>query len=262
MHMMPRLLFGKGFLMRLRIPRSAFVLSVGLTLLATAPAQAIPFTLDVFADGVHIGSADESRLGCVNNPDGVSASCFVQDLPYGVEYPLVNIDEISLEIDSDPVVTGTTVITNTFSTTQHITLLFTLPVTAIPGATLTGGSFRGTVTDRDGDGATLATFGPGTSFYTAMIDGADWQSLYAHNQSVGAGQFLSSNVPSTNFGSPIPSLPGPPALTTIGIRLDFTLTPFDSASFTSNHVVIPVPEPQTAGLLLIGLALLAQRRRH
>ena len=128
-----------------------------------------------------------------------------------------------LDLDSDPVVTGTTAITNTFSTTQHITLLFTLPITAIPGATLTGGSFRGTVTDRDGDGATLATFGPGTSFYTALIDGADWQTLYAHNQSVAAGQFLSSNVPSTNFGSPIPSLLGPPALTTIGIRIDFTL---------------------------------------
>lgn len=249
-----------------RLPRLARALACalvsGVTLFANAPALAIPVTLDVFADGVHIGTADETRLGCVDNPDGVSASCYVQDLPYGVEYPLVNIDEISLDIDSDPVVTGTTAITNTFSTTQHITLLFTLPIVAIPDATLTGGSFRGTVTDRDGDGATLATFGPGTSLYTALIDGADWQTLYAHNQSFAAGQFLSSNVTSTNFGSPIPSLPGPAALTTIGIRIDFTLTPFDSASFTSNHVVVPVPEPHTAGLLLIGLALLARQRRH
>jgi hypothetical protein len=247
--------------MRLGFSRLALALSFGLVLFATAPALAIPVTLDVFADGVHIGTANQDNLGCTNNPDGVSANCFVQNLPYGTEYPLLNIDEISLHIDSDPVVTGTTVITNTFSTTQHITLLFTLPVTAIPGATLTGGSFRGTVTDRDGDGATLATFGPGSSLYTAMIDGADWQTLYQHNQSFSAGQFLSSNVSSTNFGSPIPSLLGPPALNTIGIRLDFTLTAFDSASFTSNHVVIPVPEPHTAGLLLIGLALLGKRRR-
>ena len=244
------------------LPCCARLLSLGLTLLASAPALAIPVTLEVFADGVSIGTANETSLGCVDNPDGVSAHCYVADLPYGVEYPLVNIDTLELDLDSDPVVTGTTAITNTFSTTQHITLLFTLPITPIPGATLTGGSFRGTVTDRDGDGATLATFGPGTAFYTALIDGADWQTLYPHSQSVAAGQFLSSNVPSTNFGSPIPSLLGPPALTTIGIRLDFTLTPFDSASFTSNHVVNPVPEPQTAGLLLIGLALLAKRRRH
>jgi len=239
----------------------ARLLSLALVLFATAPAFAVPVTLDVFADGVHIGSADASRLGCVDNADGVSANCYVQDLPYGVDYPLVNIDEISLQVDSDPVVTGTTSITNTFGTTQHITLLFTLPIVPINTTTLTGGSFRGTVTDRDGDGATLATFGPGTALYTALLDGNDWQSLYPDSQSVAAGQFLSNNITNTNFGAPIPSLPGPSVLTSIGIRIDFTLTPFDSASFTSNHVVIPVPEPHTAGLLLLGLALIANRRR-
>jgi hypothetical protein len=241
--------------------RCARVLTFGLTLLATAPAFAVPVTLEVFADGVSIGTADQTRLGCVDNSDGVSAHCYVEDIPYGDDYTLVNIDQLELTVDTDPVVTGTTVITNTFNTTQHITLLFTLPVVPILTPTLTGGSFRGTVTDRDGDGATLATFGPGTALYTALIDGNDWQSLYPDSQSVAAGQFLSSNIANTNFGSPIPSLPGPAVAASIGIRIDFTLTPFDSASFTSNHVVNPVPEPHTAGLLLLGLALIAKRRR-
>jgi len=232
----------------------------GLTL-ATAPAQAIPLSLHVFADGVQIGTVDETRLGCVDNPDGVSAHCQVQDLVYGGEYPLVNIDEINIDIDSDPVVTGTTGVTNLFATTQQITLLFTLPITSIPGATLSGGSYRGTLTDNNGDGATLAA-PTGSALYTAQIDGVATQSLYPNPNSFSAGNFLSVNIPSTNFGSPIPSLLGGPALASIGIQLDFTLTGLDSASFTSNHVVTAVPEPQTGALVGIGLAVLALVRRR
>ena len=233
----------------------------GLALLATAPARAIPLSLQVFADGVQIGNVDSTRLGCVDNPDGVSAHCQVTDLVYGGDYPLVNIDEINIDIHQDPVVTGTTGVTNLFSSTQQITLLFTLPILPpIPGATLQGGSYRGTVTDNNGNGATIAA-PTGSALYTAQIDGVNTQSLYPDPNSFAAGNFLSANIPATNFGSPIPSLPGGPALVSIGIVLDFTLTGNDSASFTSNHVVEPVPEPQTGALVAMGLALLALRRR-
>src|SRR5262245_12649990 len=209
---------------------------MGLTLLATAPARAIPLSLGVFADGVQIGSLDSTRLGCVDQADG-SSHCQVTDLSYGNDsYPLVKIDEINITIDNDPVVTGVTGVTNLFSSTQQITLLFTLPIVAIPGTTLQGGSFRRTVTDNNGDGdsnngATIAA-PAGSALYTAQIDGVNTQSLYSAPFSVSAGSFLSANIPATNFGSPIPSLVGGPALTSIGILLDFTLTAFDSASFT------------------------------
>jgi hypothetical protein len=235
--------------------------SLGFLLLAAVPAHAIPFTLQVFADGVFIGEADQDRLGCVTNPDGVTASCSATDLPYGDDYTRLNIDEINLQLDSDPVVTGTTTLTNVLPTTQQITLLFTLPVTAIPGATLTGGSFRATATDRNGDGVTLST-AAGSAFYTALLDGVNWQSLYADPQSFSAGGFGSATIPQLSFGSPIPSLVGPAVAGTIGIKLDFLLTGFDSGSVTSNHVVVPVPEPQTALLLGFGLAFLASRRRR
>jgi hypothetical protein len=234
---------------------------VGLALLTTAPAQAIPLSLQIYADGVLIGDVDESHLGCVDNPDGVSASCYAENLTYSGEYPLLNIDLIDIDIDSDPVVTGTTAVTNLFNTTQQFTLIFTLPVAPMPLGTVTGGSHRGTVTDVNGNGATVAA--PlGSSLYTALLDGADWQTLRDDPYSVSAGNFLSASIPSTSFGSPIPSLPGPAVLASIGIQLDFTLTAFDQASFTSNHVVEPIPEPTTGALVVLGLAVLAMRRRH
>jgi len=233
----------------------------GIALLVTTPAQAVQLSLQIFADGVLIGDVDETHLGCVDNPDGVTAVCQVTDLAYGGEYPLLNIDSLDLELDTDPVVTGTTVVTNLFSVTQQFTLLFTLPVSPVTPSSLTGGSYRGTVTDNDGNGATVATV-PGSALYTSMIDGLNWQSLYPHPASTSAGSFLSASIPSVNFGSPIPSLPGPQVLTSIGIKLDFTLTAFDRASFTSNFVANPIPEPHSLALVGVGLAALALRRRR
>jgi len=256
-------MYGKGKTTMRRVAivfRSLAFLGLGLGFLAATSAQAVPLSLQIFADGVLIGDIDQTRLGCVDNPDGVSANCSVQDLVYGDEYPLLNIDNIDLHIDSDPVVTGTTGVTNLFSTTQQITLLFTLPITSIPGNTLRGGSIQGTATDNNGNGVTLSTVS-GSALYTALVDGADTSSLYPDPFSTSAGNFGSASIPADEFGAPIPSDPGGPALNSIGIRLDFLLTPFDSASITSNFVVV-VPEPGTAALLALGLVLVAAKRRR
>jgi hypothetical protein len=65
-----------------------------------------------------------------------------------------------------------------------------------------------------------------------------------------------------NLGLPGPTIPGPVAMTSIGIRHRFTLSPGDSSSFTSFFVVM-APEPATAGLLAAGglLLVVARRRR-
>ena len=88
--------------------------------------------------------------------------------------------------------------------------------------------------------------------------------MYAAPQTYSAGSFLSVSVPSLAFGTPIPSQIGPPALASIGIRLDFLLTAGDSASFTSNFVVQPqvVPLPPAAMLFGGALGLLGWARRR
>lgn len=171
----------------------------------------------------------------------------------------IYLDSWNLNLDADPVINGITAVTNLNAGSQQFTLIFTLPTTVGPSS-LMGGSVQGGMTDNNGNGATLSA-PTGSAFYTALIDGVSQQTLYADPSSFGAGAFLSGNVPAAAWGTPIPSAPGPAVLSNIRIQLDFLLTGSDSASFTSNFVVVPVPEPGTAFLLALGLGALALRRR-
>ena len=243
---------------------------VFVALMATAPAQAIPFNLQVIADGVQIGDVNEGDLGCVETIPGEAATCLASGLEYGPSYTALTIDNLDFQIDNDPIVNGSMTVTNSQNFTQHFTLIFTLPVSPISAPTQTSGSYRATVRDGgvDANGATLATQDPSNlgdpgygALYTALLDGNDWQDLYLHPQSFSSTGTATTNVPTVTFGSPVP-IPGPAVNTSIGIRLDFTLTAFDRATFTSNHLV--TPEPQTGALMALGLAVLAgaKRRRH
>jgi hypothetical protein len=185
--------------------------------------------------------------------------------PYSNDYPVNNGTwnfDWSVSGNPDPTVSSNLTIVNNTAATQTFTSLITLPISAIPGSTLTGGSIAGSVTDINNNGATLAT-ASGSPFYTAYIDGVAFHTLYndPSSFSVVAGSG-STAVPGAAFGTPIPSLPGPAASTSIAIQLKFTLTPGDSMSFTSAFTVEPVPEP--VGLGIFGLAavgLLGRRRR-
>jgi hypothetical protein len=250
--------------------RSLFRVRVGLVsvvgLLLASAAGAVPVTvgLEVRQNGAYLGTFDEGDLGCTATSP-VSTCSFVGDgMPGNGDGALMGdleIDSWSITLDNDPMISGTVAVTNNSAVVQQFTLIFTLPVAPI-GSTVTGGSVQGGLTDNTGDGATLATVA-GSAFYTPRIDGATFAPgiLYAHPQSFSVGAFLSGNVPAASFGTPIPSLAGPAVASDIGIRLDFTLTPGDSASFTSVFVV-QVPEPAAALLVLLGVGVaLALARR-
>lgn len=232
----------------------------GVSLLAclafASSASAVEFGLGVWQSGGFLGSVDETALGCVSTGEN-TASCSGGGATFGD----LTIDSWSMNVDQDPVVSGITAVTNNSLVTQTFTLIFTLAVVPpVVPASLIGGSIAGSVTDNTGDGATLATV-PGSSFYSARIDGVTVATLYSDPSSAIAGMFLSASLPAVSFGTPIPSQPGPAALSDIGIRLNFTLSPGDSASFTSNFVVVPIPEPGVAMLLGLGFGLLGLARR-
>jgi hypothetical protein len=167
----------------------------------------------------------------------------------------------SMTVNPDPFVIANFVVTNNSAITQTFSITVNLPIGAIVPASVTGGSVTGTVTDLNGNGATVSAVGGG-SIYTSLIDGSAWQSLLT-GASASAGNFLSSTIGPDSFGGPvIPSLPGPAVVNTIGITLEFDLTPGDSASFTSIFVVEPIPGPGGVALLSVaGLVGMGRRRR-
>lgn len=168
----------------------------------------------------------------------------------------------SMVVNPDPFVIANFVVTNNTAATQTYTIQVLLPYTA-DGPFCIGGSVTGSLTDLNGNGAKLESL-PGGSVYGAIIDNTVVQTLLDSPFSVMAGNFQSAVVGPADFGTPIPSLPYVPNITTnIGINLTFTLSAGDAASFTSIFVVEPGCIPAPGALAMLGIAgLLGGRRRR
>jgi hypothetical protein len=122
------------------------------------------------------------------------------------------------------------------------------------GATLTDANFNGS--------ATVAT-SVGVPLYRGLIDGVPVLSIYPDPYLLSvsfAGQ--SVPVPPLNPGLPGPTLASGPALLTIGIVNQFTLSPGDIFSGNSFFVVEAVPEPSTLALLAVSLSMVTFARRR
>ena len=149
--------------------------------------------------------------------------------------------------------------------TATFTITSSIPVAPIVPSTLMGGSTGGSVTD-DGD----AVGGLGTSapdpFFVGLIDGVPQLATSLHpdpSNFPGAGfpgafplfGGQTVNIPAVFSGLPGPTIPGPPAGATIGIRHRFQLATQDSMGASSFFQVEVIPEPATG--LLFGGSLVA-----
>lgn len=171
----------------------------------------------------------------------------------------------NMTVDPDPFVDALFAIKNVSGVTQTFVVSVTMPIAPpVLPSSLMGGSAALTVTDANfTDGATLSTQA-GTPFYSGEIDGVGVLSLFDDPYTLSAA--FGSNSDSMSAGLPGPTIPGPAALNSIGIRHVFTLTPGDSASLTSSFIVVAVPEPQSWLLMLVAIGgvgwMFALRRRR
>ncbi len=154
------------------------------------------------------------------------------------------------------------VVTNSDINTQSFALLMSLPVSrAIPNP-LERGSIVGTVTDLTFDDATVSAIGGG-QIYTPRIDTIDEAPgfLMGGGFAETAGGPLQSNVVGpADFGVPVLVAGSQNVDTSIAIRLNFNLSPGDSASFTA---IFEVLVPGAGALpLLSAFGLLTGRRRR
>lgn len=253
----------KGFTRR---TTSGFAALAGLAvaLSASADTTVIPNLYFTAGSGSNTFTYEASSLGNSwsngNSTFGFAgAANSLMDSPGGFTFAW------NLLVNPDPFIVGNIVVTNTSNVTQNLFLQISLPISMAMSQTYVGGSVTGTLTDLNGDGATLASLGS-TAMYTALTDlGFATQSTAGallSSTTVSTGAFRSASIGPASFGDPIPSQLHGAVNQNITVQFQFSLSAGDSASFTSIFVVEPVPAPGALALLgLAGLTVGGRRRR-
>lgn len=244
-------------------PISWTVAPLGALLLASATVSATPVTLQTCSgSSCWTGDYDVTSGVTLENaetmPNNGGTGSSVVDWEKNTDNGL-QLTDWSITVDSDPLVTNNFAITNTGASTQTFTISTSIGVLpAIPSGLMRGTAAFTLTSNPLGSGATLAT--SGASIYQGLIDGTTARTLWDSNT------FTTTTSTSGNldFGFPSFEIAPEPIDTSIGITITFSLSAGDSASFTSNFEVVPVPLPAALWLFgsgLIGLVGIARRRR-
>ena len=220
-------------------------------------AQAVSVTVGFAGNPASFTTLTDANieLGCTSAGALGQLSCVGSGLNNGGW----SLDSWGLETDPDPTITNIFSVTNNTAGTESFVVSVSLPTSISFGPpSLIRGSIQAGATDNNFDGVTLANTGT-SSIYDGLIDGTSVRTLFDDPTSAsGSG---SVSLGAVSFGIPIQESVAFATLTSIGLDIRFDLTAGDSASFTANFDVQPIPEPGTALLLGLGLASLAYRRR-
>jgi len=258
-------------LLRLRGTSTAFIAAFALVAFSWAgtargagidalPALQVHITTDLGIDRLF----DAASMGCeqASGTPGFTGSC------QGYNYDLggLRITSLSVEFVLDPEVHVNVALRNTSAFVQTITLETTLP-TVFGGPNVMGGSVGGSLTESNGGGSGASLVVPvGSALYTALVDGGAVAQLLAAPYSLTvANNFETATVPATAFGQPIPNAPAPGVASSIGLRLNFQLSPGDQVALSSVFVLeaLQTPEPALGAVLgALGLGLVALRSRR
>jgi hypothetical protein len=142
---------------------------------------------------------------------------------------------------------------NSLTNNIQFSILISMDVLASNAAFFLNGATNNLVSDGNGV-ATLSTtnaFHPGSALWTYQVDGADFTTLFnaPFTQTAPAG----TSAQNQNGFGPMTGVPS-----SIGIRLDFDLSPGEQVELAGNFTYIPTP----GALALLGLAGIAGRRRR
>ena len=171
------------------------------------------------------------------------------------------VDLQSLTVDIDPFIDALVSVKNPSGATQTYTFMVVLPVPALAGPTVHGGSTAATLLDADFSGSATMGQSGATPMYMGMIDGAGVLGMLppdAIDVPLTVGIAGGVDVASKVLGLPGPTLPSGAVNTSIAIQHKFTLTAGDNATFNSFFVV--VPEPTTLSVLLLAGVFLLRHR--
>ena len=178
---------------------------------------------------------------------------------------LADIDAGRRGAGSESALLGGLTLQNNTNMTQTVSLLTSVPLSTFYNpSSLIGGSASGTLTT-DGDGGTMSNVNGSEPMYRALIDGAfvgGIADLFPFDSSISVVGFGSNSTGFQDFGQPIPSGNGPAANSSIGILLQFDITPGDIVGWTSNFVIDEIPTPGAAMLLAMAGLVSSHRRRR
>jgi hypothetical protein len=238
----------------MRFLRSHLLAALTTVVLVAGPVAASATTLQIDLGGESVGLGDLTTSYTPTTYGGV----YTLTAPYAGTNG--TISQWSSAYDTDPFVTQNFTVTNPTGVTQTYVFTVTSPIVPQLPTTLMSGSVGLTITNTADASATLDD--NGNAVYTALIDGGSVQTLFDPAYSLSCTPAFCSNSQSTDFGIPVP-IGGPGATTSIGIRIQFDLSPGDSAGVTSVFNIVAIPEPVTGALLgagVLALALAGRRR--